>query len=131
MSRGLSLASFWRRSLQFRTVVSTVLVTTLVVGAAGAILIQRVSDGLIEIVQKIAVRPRYLVAKGGITSSDTATAALGVVRATVAGQILPGIPVWRTGAESRHPGLAYIVFPGNVGGDDALVEVERKLKRET
>ena len=92
---------------------------------------RRVSDGLIEIVQKIGVRPRYLVAKGGITSSDTATAGLGVVRATVAGQILPGIPVWRTGAESRHPGLAYIVFPGNVGGDDALVEMERKLKRET
>jgi len=88
---------------------------------------RQVSDGLIEIVQKISQRPRYLVAKGGITSSDTATAGLGVVRATVAGQILPGIPVWRTGDESRYPGLAYIVFPGNVGGDDALVEVERRL----
>ena len=55
MSRGLSLASFWRRSLQFRTVVSTVLVTTLVVGAAGAILIQRVSDGLIEAKQRSAL----------------------------------------------------------------------------
>ena len=42
-------------------------------------------------------------------------------------QILPGVPVWRTGAESRHPGLAYVVFPGNVGGDDALVEVARRL----
>ena len=90
---------------------------------------RRVSDGLIEIVQGISQRPRYLVAKGGITSSDTATAGLGVVRAMVAGQILPGIPVWRTGEESRHPGLSYIVFPGNVGGDDALVEVERKLLR--
>ncbi|MBX3053038.1 MAG: hypothetical protein KF753_16265 [Caldilineaceae bacterium] len=89
---------------------------------------RRVSDGLIEIVQKISQRPRYLVAKGGITSSDTATGGLGVVRATVAGQILPGIPVWRTGAESRHPGLVYIVFPGNVGGDDALAEVERKFR---
>ncbi len=90
---------------------------------------RQVSDGLITIVQGIRNRPRYLVAKGGITSSDTATAGLGVVRATVAGQILPGIPVWRTGAESRHPGLAYIVFPGNVGGDDALVEVERRLRK--
>ncbi len=88
---------------------------------------RQVSDGLIEIVQSISKRPRYLVAKGGITSSDTATAGLGVVRATVAGQILPGIPVWRTGDESRYPGLAYVVFPGNVGGDDALVEVERRL----
>lgn len=89
---------------------------------------RRVSDGLIEIVQRLGQRPRYLVAKGGITSSDTATAGLGVVRAMVAGQILPGIPVWRTGAESRYPGLAYVVFPGNVGGDDALVEVERTLR---
>ena len=95
---------------------------------AGSLSIGRqVSDGLIEIVQSIRSRPRYLVAKGGITSSDTATAGLGVVRAIVAGQILPGVPVWRTGAESRHPGLAYVVFPGNVGGDDALVEVARRL----
>ena len=95
---------------------------------AGSLSIGRqVSDGLIEIVQKITVRPRYLVAKGGITSSDVATAGLGVVRAMVAGQILPGIPVWRTGAESRLPGMIYIVFPGNVGGDDALVEVARRL----
>lgn len=95
---------------------------------AGSLSIGRqVSDGLIEIVQKIAVRPRYLVAKGGITSSDVATAGLGVVRAMVVGQILPGIPVWRTGDESRHPGLVYVVFPGNVGGDDALVEAARRL----
>ena len=55
MARGLSLASFWRRSLQFRTVVTTVLVTTLVVGAAGVVLIQRVSDGLIEAKQRSAL----------------------------------------------------------------------------
>ena len=95
---------------------------------AGSLSIGRqVSDGLIAIVQGMRNRPRYLVAKGGVTSSDVATAGLGVVRAMVAGQILPGVPVWRTGDESRHPGLAYVVFPGNVGDDDALVEVERRL----
>lgn len=52
MASGLSLTSFWRRSLQFRTVVSTVLVTILVVGAAGVLLVQRVSDGLIEAKQR-------------------------------------------------------------------------------
>lgn len=49
------LGSFWRRSLQFRTVVSTVPVTVLVVGAAGAILLQRVSDGLMETKQRSAL----------------------------------------------------------------------------
>ena len=36
------------------------------------------------------------------------------------GQILPGIPVWKTGAESKFPGMAYVIFPGNVGNEDSL-----------
>jgi uncharacterized protein YgbK (DUF1537 family) len=102
------------------------------VGAAGGesdlSIGRQVSDALIDIVRSVDVRPRYLVAKGGITSSDVATRGLDVRRAMVLGQILPGVPVWRTGAESRHPGLAYVVFPGNVGGDDALVEVMERLE---
>ena len=89
---------------------------------------QRISAGLVAIVHGISVKPRYLLAKGGITSSDVATKGLGVKRALVLGQILPGIPVWQLGAESRHPGLPYIVFPGNVGGADALVEIVHKLR---
>lgn len=88
---------------------------------------QQVSESLVAVVSGLRTRPRYLVAKGGITSSDIATDALNVQRAVVLGQILPGVPVWQTGAESRHPGLAYIVFPGNVGGDDALVQIVRSL----
>jgi uncharacterized protein YgbK (DUF1537 family) len=53
---------------------------------------------------------------------------LGVKRAMVLGQILPGIPVWELGPETKFPGLPYVVFPGNVGGPDALKEVVRKLK---
>lgn len=90
---------------------------------------QQVSSALVEIVSQLGVTPRFLVAKGGITSSDIATQALQVRRAVVMGQIVPGVPVWRTGAESRLPGLAYVVFPGNVGGDDALVVVHQKLTR--
>ena len=90
---------------------------------------RRVSDSLVEIVRAISTRPRYLLAKGGITSSDVATKGLDVRRALVLGQILPGVPVWRTGDESRHPGLAYIVFPGNVGDSSALVQVVTALGR--
>ncbi len=89
---------------------------------------QRVSASLVALVQGLGVRPRYLIAKGGITSSDLATKALGVKRALVRGQILPGIPLWEMGAESRYPGLIYVVFPGNVGGDDALVQARQKLR---
>jgi len=87
---------------------------------------RRVSAGVVEVVRALEVRPRFLVAKGGITSSDVATEALGIDRATVLGQVQPGVPVWRAGPGSRHPGLGYVVYPGNVGGPDdlrALVEL--------
>lgn len=89
---------------------------------------QRVSEGLVAIVQGLHVRPRYLLAKGGITSSDVATRGLGVKRALVLGQILPGVPVWQLGAETRYPGLAYIVFPGNVGGPEAVTTTVNALR---
>jgi uncharacterized protein YgbK (DUF1537 family) len=90
---------------------------------------RRVSDGLVAIVRAISTRPRYLLAKGGITSSDTATRGLDVKRALVLGQILPGVPVWRLEPESRYPNMVYIVFPGNVGGPGALAEVVAALRR--
>ena len=88
----------------------------------------RVSDGLISILGLISTRPRYLIAKGGITSSDVATKGLGVKRALVLGQILPGVPVWQLGTESKYPSMPYIVFPGNVGGPGALAEAVNLLK---
>lgn len=88
---------------------------------------QRISHALVALVQALEVPPRYLVAKGGITSSDVATLGLGVRRALVLGQLLPGVPVWRLGPESRFPGLPYIVFPGNVGTRDALTDAVCRL----
>jgi uncharacterized protein YgbK (DUF1537 family) len=89
---------------------------------------QEVSSALVAVLCDLAVRPAYLVAKGGITSSDLATAALGVRRARVLGQIAPGVPVWRLGAESKYPSLPYVVFPGNVGGPDAMASVVGVLR---
>lgn len=82
---------------------------------------QEISKGLVAIVQNLDVRPRYLLAKGGITASDIATKALGIRKAMVLGQILPGVPVWLPGPESRYPGMPYIVFPGNVGDAQSLI----------
>ena len=64
--------------------------------------------------------PAFVIAKGGITSSDVGTKALQVKRARVLGQIRPGIPVWQTGPESRFPGTPYVIFPGNVGDVEDL-----------
>lgn len=88
---------------------------------------RQVSDALVALVRGLEIRPRYLVAKGGITASDLATRGLDVKRALVIGQVLSGIPAWRLGEETRFPGLAYVVFPGNVGGPDALAEIVHAL----
>ena len=88
---------------------------------------QTISRSLVSLVQSVVARPSFLIVKGGMTSSDIATDALGVKQAMVLGQILPGVPVWTIGNETRHPGLAYVIFPGNVGGDDALTHAYQKL----
>ena len=88
---------------------------------------QAISRSLAKIVQRIAVRPRYILTKGGITGSDVATLGLKIRRAVVAGQILPGVPVWLPGPESRFLGCPLVVFPGNVGGPNALVDTASRL----
>ena len=79
-----------------------------------------ISHALQQCVGSLSVTPAFVVAKGGITSSDVGIKALRVKKATVLGQIQPGIPVWRTGKESLFPGIPYIIFPGNVGEMDTL-----------
>lgn len=83
----------------------------------------RISSALVEIVKSIEFLPSYIITKGGITSHDIAVHSLGIQRAMVLGQIAPGIPVWRCGAESRFPGIPLVIFPGNVGEDDTLASV--------
>lgn len=87
----------------------------------------KISDAVTSIVKRLEVRPSFIIAKGGITSSDIGTKGLEVQRATVAGQIRPGIPVWTTGTESRFPGISYVIFPGNVGTKTDLREVVEML----
>ena len=87
-----------------------------------------VSEALVDIVRRIHTRPAWVVAKGGITSSDVATSGLGVRKARVRGQLLPGVPVWQLDTSSRWPGLIYVVFPGNVGGPDAIAQAVIRLR---
>ena len=90
-------------------------------------LVNKVSEGLVTIIKDVKTRPKYIVTKGGITSSDTATKALNVKKAMVLGQVLKGVPVWRLQHESKFPGLPYIVFPGNVGEKGSLTQLKKQL----
>ena len=91
-------------------------------------IVNRVSSGLIFIIEQLKSSPSYILAKGGITSSDVATKGLSVQRARVLGQVLKGVPVWKLGPESKYPNMPYIVFPGNVGNESALYNVIKLLK---
>ncbi len=87
----------------------------------------KISDAVQSLVGRLSVTPAFVIAKGGITSSDVGTKALAVKRANVLGQIRPGIPVWQTGEESRFPLTPYVIFPGNVGDDETLREAVEVL----
>lgn len=92
---------------------------------------RRVSSALVALCRQVVgdLIPRWVVAKGGITSSDIATEALGITRAWVRGTLLPGIiSLWEP-VTSVAPGIPYVVFPGNVGDSEALVEVIDLLRR--
>ncbi len=108
------------------------------VGPSSLELGRRVSRALVELTRRFvaAVDLAWVVAKGGITSHDIATDGLNVRRATVLGQLFPGIvSVWRTeppGHEAARDGLAglpYVVFAGNVGDDTTLRDAVLTLRR--
>lgn len=89
---------------------------------------KQVSSALVQVIRGMKVRPKYVIAKGGITSSDVATKALDIRAARVLGQVYPGVPVWKMGEESRWPGLSYVVFPGNVGEVETVAEIVKMLR---
>lgn len=86
---------------------------------------QAVSRALVAVVRDVLgrVRPRWIVAKGGITSSDIATEALGIRRAWVRGSLLPGMVSLWDPVLSEVPGMPFVIFAGNVGSSEALAEV--------
>jgi uncharacterized protein YgbK (DUF1537 family) len=85
-----------------------------------------VSTAVVDVVQAaLAARPAWVVAKGGITSHDVAVRGLGIRRAEVVGQLLPGmVSVFRPiEAAPEAVGTPYVVFAGNVGDDNTLADV--------
>jgi uncharacterized protein YgbK (DUF1537 family) len=93
---------------------------------------KKIADALVAAFHEVRSRPRFILAKGGITSHEVAQKGLGAARARVLGQLVAGVPVWRlqSGPESRFEGVPYIVFPGNVGGPESLREAVKLLRGE-
>ncbi|KAH6989035.1 hypothetical protein BKA56DRAFT_574975 [Ilyonectria sp. MPI-CAGE-AT-0026] len=83
-----------------------------------------VANALVQFLVELKTKPRYIIAKGGITSSDMATKGLRMQRALILGQAASGVPLWRCDeVSSKWPSLPYVVFPGNVGTDEALFQL--------
>lgn len=84
---------------------------------------------LVQFLQQLQATPRYVIAKGGITSSDMATKGLNMKKAMIVGQAAAGVPLWRCDeASCKYPGLPYVVFPGNVGSEETLWEVVERWR---
>ncbi len=88
----------------------------------------RVSAFLMAVVRGLAGTLGFLISKGGITSNDVLSTGLALASSRVLGQILPGCSVVRCPADHpRYPDLPVVIFPGNVGDEEALAEVYRRL----
>jgi uncharacterized protein YgbK (DUF1537 family) len=84
---------------------------------------ERVSGFLVKIVRNLPQEIGFLISKGGITSNDTLSRGLALRTARVLGQIRAGCSVVRCPEDHpRYPDLPVVIFPGNVGGDEALEE---------
>ncbi|MCP4724461.1 MAG: four-carbon acid sugar kinase family protein [bacterium] len=89
---------------------------------------KEVSSVLLDIVKQCPADIGYIIAKGGITSADILTRALEVESVRVMGQLQSGVPVVLTPDTCRFPEIPYIIFPGNVGDEDALRNAYFSLK---
>ena len=89
---------------------------------------EAVSALLMEVVRNLPVTLGFLISKGGITSNDVLSTGLSLRTSRVVGQILPGCSVVRCPSDHpRHPDLPVVIFPGNVGDDQALAEAYRRI----
>jgi uncharacterized protein YgbK (DUF1537 family) len=94
--------------------------------AASLAIARQVSTAVIEVVRgAVVAEPAWVVAKGGITSHDVAVRGLGIRRATVLGQLLPGLVSVFQPVEAlpQVVGTPYVVFAGNVGDETTLAYV--------
>ncbi len=92
---------------------------------------EQVSAFLMDVVRNLPVTTGFLISKGGITSNDVLSDGLALRTSRVVGQILAGCSVVRCPDEHpRFPGMPVVIFPGNVGDENALATVLQRLRPE-
>ncbi|MEO1766877.1 four-carbon acid sugar kinase family protein [Thiobacter aerophilum] len=93
---------------------------------------EQVSAFLMSVVHALPPTIGYIVSKGGITSNDMLSKGLQLAAARIVGQILPGCSVVLTPPDHPHlPDMPVVIFPGNVGDEDALATVYNRLRTST
>lgn len=83
-----------------------------------------ISAELARATELLADDAELILFKGGITSAVGVRDGLGSSYATVEGPVMPGVSLWRL-SDGRH----CLIFPGNVGGDNALVNLVNEVLR--
>ena len=90
---------------------------------------EQVSAFLMDVVRNLPVTTGFLISKGGITSNDVLSDGLALRTSRVVGQILAGCSVVRCPDDHpRYPDMPVVIFPGNVGDENALATVLQRLK---
>lgn len=89
---------------------------------------KRVSKLLMDIVAGLPKDIGFLISKGGITSNDVLSTGLQLPTARLLGQVLAGCSVVITPDDhGLFPKLPVVLFPGNVGDENALATVYGRL----
>jgi uncharacterized protein YgbK (DUF1537 family) len=78
---------------------------------------------------RLAGRLGYLISKGGITTHTLLADGLCCAQVELQGQLLPGLSLVLTPAESETPGLPVLTFPGNLGEADTLRQAWEQMER--
>ena len=90
---------------------------------------EQVSAFLMDVVRNLPETTGFLISKGGITSNDVLSDGLALHTSRVVGQILAGCSVVRCPEDHpRYPNMPVVIFPGNVGDDQALATVYQRMK---
>ena len=92
---------------------------------------EQVSAFLMDVVRNLPVTTGFLISKGGITSNDVLSEGLALRTSRVVGQILAGCSVvCCPDNHPRYPGMPVVIFPGNVGDENALATALQRLKSQ-
>jgi uncharacterized protein YgbK (DUF1537 family) len=90
---------------------------------------ERLARRLARVVAELRTDVDVVLSKGGITSAINLSHGLGAQEADVIGPVAPGIALWSVMTPERRR-VSYVVFPGNVGADEALADVVDMLAPE-